>query len=103
MTKNSTKYQLLKDDFNHAVEQLKLYRKEIECLKKVISNSKYENRRLKKENEEYLDELAECRERLLPLMEPYDDYERLLSTTVSEPLSISDLCERVAEEFYALK
>ena len=54
MTKGSTKYQLLKDDFNHATEQLKLYRKEIECLKKAISNSKHENRRLKKENESIL-------------------------------------------------
>ncbi|PFU01548.1 hypothetical protein COK81_01860 [Bacillus thuringiensis] len=103
MTKGSTKYQLLKDDFNHATEQLKLYRKEIECLKKVISNSKHENRRLEKENEEYLDELAKCREHLLPLMESYEDYDDLFCMTVAEPLAVKDLCERVAEEFYVLK
>ncbi|MED3467550.1 hypothetical protein P4485_16860 [Bacillus thuringiensis] len=93
----------MRDDFNHATQQLSLYRKEIDRLKLENENLNRENKRIQKENEEYLDELATCREHLLPLMEPYDDYEQLLSMTVSEPLSISDLCERVAEEFCSLK
>lgn len=64
---------------------------------------KRENLRLKKENEEYLGDLATCRDHLLPLMEPYDDYDHLLCATVGNPSVIKDLCERVAEEFYALK
>ncbi|MGG2938073.1 hypothetical protein ABEO66_28880 [Bacillus pacificus] len=44
-----------------------------------------------------------CRERLLPLMEDYKDYDDLLVMTVSDPNEISYLCERVAEEFCALK
>ncbi|QWI46704.1 hypothetical protein [Bacillus mycoides] len=103
MAKGSSKYQLLKDDFNHVTKQLKLYRKEIECLKTIISNSKRENRQIKRENNEYLSELARCREHLLPLMESYEDYDDLFLATVSDPMETSNLCERVAEEFSALK
>ncbi|MGR5927162.1 hypothetical protein ACT7C2_00485 [Bacillus pacificus] len=46
--------------------------------------------------------MASCRERLLPLMENHNDYEELLALTVSDPLQISYLCERVAAEFNAL-
>ncbi|MDZ5480358.1 hypothetical protein [Bacillus thuringiensis] len=76
----------------------------------VIRCAQYEyeqlNRKVKKlqeEKDELLEQLASCREHLLPLMENYNDYEELLALTVSDPLQISYLCERVAEEFYALK
>ncbi|EOO39027.1 hypothetical protein IIU_00845 [Bacillus cereus VD133] len=87
--KGSTKYQMLKDDFDFAVKQLKERKEEIE--------------KLRAENEEYLGELATCREYLLPLMEPYDDYDDLFCMTVADPLVVKDLCKRVVEEFYALK
>lgn len=63
----------------------------------------HENLRFKKENEVYSGELATCREHLLLLMEPYEDYDDLFCMTVADPLAVKDLCERVAEEFYALK
>ncbi|WP_144508286.1 hypothetical protein [Bacillus mycoides] len=103
MAKGSTKYQLLKDDFDFAVRQLKERKEEIEKLRVENEMLKRKNLHIEKENEEYSGELATCRDHLLPLMEPYDDYENLLCMTVGDPLSISDLCERVAEEFYVLK
>ena len=36
-------------------------------------------------------------------MAPYEDGEDLFCMTVADPLAVKDLCERVAEEFYALK
>ncbi|HDR7485355.1 MULTISPECIES: hypothetical protein [Bacillus cereus group] len=103
MAKGSTKYQLLKDDFDFAVKQLKERREEIEKLRAENEMLRHENLRFKKENEVYSGELATCREHLLPLMEPYEDYDDLFCMTVADPLAVKDLCERVAEEFYALK
>ncbi|WP_257151391.1 hypothetical protein [Bacillus anthracis] len=60
-------------------------------------------KKLKEEKNELLEQLASCRERLLPLMEDYKDYDDLLVMTVSDPNEISYLCERVAEEFRTLK
>ena len=60
-------------------------------------------KKLKEEKNELLEQLASCREHLLPLMENHNDYEELLALTVSDPLQISYLCERVAEEFDVLK
>ncbi|MGM1447567.1 hypothetical protein ACS2BO_27360 [Bacillus cereus group sp. BceL305] len=79
-------------------------------LEGVMRCSRYEyeqlNRKVKKlkeEKNELLEQLASCREHLLPLMENHNEYEELLALTVSDPLQISYLCKRVAEEFYALK
>lgn len=58
-----------------------------------------DNERLNKENSELLDELAKCRESLLPLLEDCRDYEELLVATVSDPMTISHLCERVKDEY----
>ncbi|OAK35891.1 hypothetical protein [Bacillus wiedmannii] len=58
-----------------------------------------ENKRLEKENSELLDELARCRELLLPLLEDCRDYEELLVASVGDPMTISDLCERVKDEY----
>ncbi|PGB51827.1 hypothetical protein [Bacillus anthracis] len=79
-------------------------------LEGVMRCSQYEQEQLKRkikklqeEKEELLEQLASCRELLLPLMENQNDYEELLALTVSDPLQISYLCERVAAEFNALK
>lgn len=103
MGKGSTKYQLLKDDFDFAVRQLKERKDEIERLREENESLNRENKRVMKENEKYSGELATCRDHLLPLMEPYDDFEDLYCMTVEDPLAVKDLCERVAEEFCALK
>ena len=58
-----------------------------------------ENGRLNKENNHLLEELAKCRELLLPLLEDCSDYEELLVDTVSDPMTISHLCERVKDEY----
>ncbi|EEL14102.1 hypothetical protein bcere0016_52990 [Bacillus cereus 95/8201] len=80
-----------------------MYRKEIDRLKLENESLNRENKRIKKENEEYIGELATCRDHLLPLMEPYDDYDDLFCMNVADPLATKVLCERVAEEFCSLK
>ncbi|MFA2628562.1 hypothetical protein ABR778_21480 [Bacillus cereus] len=44
--KGSTKYQLLKDDFDHAVKQIELRNKEIELLRASRDSSIHEYRQL---------------------------------------------------------
>ncbi|HDR8447683.1 hypothetical protein [Bacillus cereus] len=74
-------------------------------LEGVMRCSRYENEQLKREvkkfkeeKDELLEQLASCREHMLPLMENHNDYEELLALTVSDPLQISYLCKRIAEE-----
>lgn len=78
-------------------------------LEGVMRCSQYEHeqfkrkvKKLKEEKDELLEQLASCREHLLPLMENQNDYEELLALTVSDPLQISYLCKRIAEEASSL-
>ncbi len=73
----------------------------IRCSQYECEQFKRKVKKLKEEKGELLEQLASCRERLLPLMENHNDYEELLALTVSDPLQISYLCERVAAEFNA--
>ncbi|MFB5556922.1 hypothetical protein ACE41A_18925 [Bacillus cytotoxicus] len=74
----------------------------IRCSQYECEQFKRKVKKLKEEKNELLEQLASCREHLLPLMENHNDYEELLALTVSDPLQISYLCERVATEFNAL-
>lgn len=65
-------------------------------LEGVMRCSRYEHeqlkrkvKKLKEEKDELLEQLASCREYLLPLMENHNDYEELLALTVSR--SIADI------------
>lgn len=58
-----------------------------------------DNERLNKENSELLEELAKCRELLLPLLEDCRDYDEIFVEAVSDPMAISRLCERVKDEY----
>ncbi|MFJ6034265.1 hypothetical protein ACIQFL_28615 [Bacillus toyonensis] len=58
-----------------------------------------ENQKLKEENSELLEELTKCRELLLPLLEDCRDYDDLLVEAVSDPMSISRLCDRIKDEY----
>ncbi|MCU5224083.1 hypothetical protein [Bacillus tropicus] len=98
--KGSTKYQLLRDDFDHATNQLKLYRKEIDDLRNSLKKSNAHNKNLENENEKLLSELAKCRELLLPLMDGHKDQDDLFLLTVNDPHEISSLCKRVVEVFF---
>ncbi|HFK1427515.1 MULTISPECIES: hypothetical protein [Bacillus cereus group] len=73
----------------------------IRCSQYECEQFKRKAKKLKEEKNELLEQLALCRELLLPLMENHNDYEELLASTVSDPLQISYLCERVAAEFNA--
>lgn len=88
------------DPWNHRLIEIKQH---MAPLIRVIKEQRKEIERLNAKNDSYLTQLADCREQLLPLMENYKDYEELLGLTVSDPMSVSYLCERVADEFHQLK
>lgn len=88
------------DPWNHRLIEIKQH---MAPLIRVIKEQRKEIERLNEKNDSYLTQLADCREQLLPLMENYKDYEELLGLTVSDPMSVFYLCERVADEFHQLK
>ncbi|HDR8110428.1 TPA: hypothetical protein QCZ04_003501 [Bacillus cereus] len=55
--KGSTKYQLLKDDFEHAIEQIKLKNKEIKHLRASREVSIHEYRQLSNERMKFKEEI----------------------------------------------
>lgn len=55
--KGSTKYQLLKDDFDHAIEQIKLKNKEIKILRASRKASIHEYRQLSNERMKFKEEI----------------------------------------------
>lgn len=55
--KGSTKYQLLKDDFDHAIEQIKLRNKEIKLLRASREASIHEYRQLSNERMKFKEEI----------------------------------------------
>lgn len=55
--KGSTKYQLLKDDFDHAIEQIKLKNKEIKLLRASREASIHEYRQLSNERMKFKEEI----------------------------------------------
>ncbi len=55
--KGSTKYQLLKDDFDHAIEQIKLKNKEINLLRASREASIHEYRQLSNERMKFKEEI----------------------------------------------
>lgn len=57
MGKGSTKYQLLKDDFDHAVKQIRLRNKEIELLRAGRESSIHECRQLFNERMKFKEEI----------------------------------------------
>lgn len=57
MGKGSTKYQLLKDDFDHAVKQIELRNKEIELLRAGRESSIHECRQLFNERMKFKEEI----------------------------------------------
>lgn len=84
--KGSTKYQLLKDDFNHAIEQIKLRNKEIELLRASRETSIHEyrqlfNERMKlKEEIEFLKDDVQIRdERIEDLEKELQEFKRAAS------------------------
>ncbi|MGE8057382.1 hypothetical protein ACQKOD_26560 [Bacillus mycoides] len=55
--KGSTKYQLLKDDFDHAIEQIKLRNEEIKLLRASREASIHEYRQLSNERIKFKEEI----------------------------------------------
>jgi chromosome segregation ATPase len=55
--KGSTKYQLLKDDFDHAIEQIKLRNEEIKLLRVSREASIHEYRQLSNERMKFKEEI----------------------------------------------
>ncbi|MGU3371636.1 hypothetical protein [Bacillus mycoides] len=84
--KGSTKYQLLKDDFDHAIEQIKLKNKAIKLLRESREASIHEYRQLSnermkfKEEIEFLKDDVQIRdERIEELEKELQEYKRAAS------------------------
>lgn len=84
--KSSTKYQLLKDDFDHAVKQIELQNKEINLLRAARESSIHECRQLfnermkfKEENEFLRDDVQIRDERIEELEKELSELKRAAS------------------------